>query len=436
MKARSILLALALATVSATVTAETVTFDRAISEALSGNPSAQVAEARLAAAEAVLMQANAAFQPKLSVESSYLRTNQPVSVFGSVLNQRAFSPALNFNDVPDVDNWNTRGVLSVPLYAGGRNVAKRDAALAGLAASGHGAEAVRQMLGYEVAQTYLMVWKTRALQRAADAAVSAFEKNVELVRKRQEAGTALKADQLDMEVRLAQSREDQAQVENANALARHALRNLMGRETGEIDIAGHPPTLVEPSSKTAPDRPEMWVALEKERAMEAQIRAAQSGWKPQVNAFGSVEQNRGGKLDSYGNNYTAGVMLQWTLWDGRQTKGMVNEAEAQLQGVQQETRKLRLEIDLEIKRAQLALKEAEQRLSVSGRVIEQAEESVTLTRDRFDQGLALTTQLIDAETALTAARVRRVEAETNRLQAVASLRKALGLPQVGEDGSN
>tara|TARA_R110002049_G_scaffold91538_1_gene228012 strand:- start:150 stop:1247 length:1098 start_codon:yes stop_codon:yes gene_type:complete len=365
-----------------------------------------------------------------------LRTNQPVSVFGSVLNQRAFSPALNFNDVPDVDNWNTRGVLSVPLYAGGRNVAKRDAALAGLAASGHGAEAVRQMLGYEVAQTYLMVWKTRALQRAADAAVSAFEKNVELVRKRQEAGTALKADQLDMEVRLAQSREDQAQVENANALARHALRNLMGRETGEIDIAGHPPTLVEPSSKTAPDRPEMWVALEKERAMEAQIRAAQSGWKPQVNAFGSVEQNRGGKLDSYGNNYTAGVMLQWTLWDGRQTKGMVNEAEAQLQGVQQETRKLRLEIDLEIKRAQLALKEAEQRLSVSGRVIEQAEESVTLTRDRFDQGLALTTQLIDAETALTAARVRRVEAETNRLQAVASLRKALGLPQVGEDGSN
>lgn len=169
--------------------------------------------------------------------------------------------------------------------------------------------------------------------------------------------------------------------------------------------------------------------------MEAQIRAAQSGWKPQVNAFGSVEQNRGGKLDSYGNNYTAGVMLQWTLWDGRQTKGMVNEAEAQLLGVQQETRKLRLEIDLEIKQAQLALKEAEQRLSVSGRVIEQAEESVTLTRDRFDQGLALTTQLIDAETALTAARVRRVEAETNRLQAVAALRKALGLPQVGDNGS-
>lgn len=434
MKARSILLALALT--AASVTAETVTFDRAISEALSGNPNAQVAEARLAAAEAVLMQANAAFQPKLSVESSYLRTNQPVSVFGSVLNQRAFSPALNFNDVPDVDNWNARGVLSVPLYAGGRNVAKRDAALAALAASGHGAEAVRQMLGYEVAQTYLMVWKTRALQRAADAAVSAFEKNVELVRKRQEAGTALKADQLDMEVRLAQAREDQAQVENANALARHALRNLMGRETGEIDISGHPPKLVEPSSKTAPDRPEMRVALEKERAMEAQIRAAQSGWKPQVNAFGSVEQNRGGKLDSYGNNYTAGVMLQWTLWDGRQTKGMVNEAEAKLLGVQQETRKLRLEIDLEIKQAQLALKEAEQRLSVSGRVIDQAEESVTLTRDRFDQGLALTTQLIDAETALTAARVRRVEAETNRLQAVAALRKALGLPQVGEDGSN
>jgi outer membrane protein TolC len=109
---------------------ESLTLEQAVAEALQGSPDARVAVARMAAAEAVLVQAESAFQPRLSLESSYLRTNQPVSVFGSVLNQRAFSPGLNFNDVPDVDNWNTRGVLSVPLYAGGRTVAKRDAALA------------------------------------------------------------------------------------------------------------------------------------------------------------------------------------------------------------------------------------------------------------------------------------------------------------------
>lgn len=414
---------------------ESLTLEQAVAEALKGSPDAQVAEARLQAAEAVLVQAKSAFQPRLSLESSYVRTNQPVSVFGSVLNQRAFSPALNFNDVPDVDNWNMRGVLSMPLYAGGRNVAKRDAALAALAATGHGAEAVRQVLGYEVAKTWLMAWQTRALEEAAGAAVAAFEKNVDLVRKRQDAGSALKADLLDMEVRLAQAREDRVHVQNANALARHALKNLLGREQGEVQISGNAPRLARPASKTTPDRPELRAALEKERAVEAQIRAARAGWKPQVNAFGSVEQNRGGALDGYGNNYTTGVMLQWNLWDGRQTRGMVDEAEAQLRAAQEETRKLRLGIDLEVTQAELSLKEAQERLRVSERVIEQAEESVELTRDRFDQGLALSTQLIDAETALTAARVRRTQAETDRLLAVAALRKALGLPQVGGDGS-
>ena len=59
-----------------------------------------------------------------------------------------------------------------------------------------------------------------------------------------------------------------------------------------------------------------------------------------------------------------------------------------------------------------------------------ASESEKLTRERFEGGLALAAQLIDAETALTAARVRRAEAESDRWTAVAALRRALGLPMI------
>jgi len=51
-------------------------------------------------------------------------------------------------------------------------------------------------------------------------------------------------------------------------------------------------------------------------------------------------------------------------------------------------------------------------------------------RTRFERGLALSTQLIDSETALVAARVRRAEAESDQRIAVAALRKALALPQL------
>ena len=411
---------------------ETYTLEQAVTTALANSPDAKAARARMDAASAVLLQAEAAFQPRVTLETAYVRTNQPVSVFGFALNQRSFSPGLDFNNVPDADNLNARGLVTMPLYAGGANVARRDAAKAGVAASGHGEDATCQELAYEVAKTWLMVQRTRSLEGAAKAAVEAYQTNAGLAAKREKAGTVLKADRLDVEVRLAQAEEDLAQVRNANALARHALRNLMGLEQGEVDITGGSGALKRPGRGMEPQRPVLLAALEKERAVEAGIRGAKAGWKPQISAFGSAEHNRGAVFDGHGNNYTVGVMAQWTVWDGRQTRGKVREAEAQLTAAREETRKLRLGIDLDVKRAELAVKDAEERLTVTQRTIELAEESVKLTRDRFEQGLSLATQLIDAETALTAARVRRVEAETNLSVAIAAWRRALGLELMGE----
>jgi outer membrane protein TolC len=67
---------------------------------------------------------------------------------------------------------------------------------------------------------------------------------------------------------------------------------------------------------------------------------------------------------------------------------------------------------------------------VSSKTVEQAAESASLTRHRFEQGLAIPTQLIDSETALVAVRVRRAEAESDQRIAIAALRKALALPQL------
>ena len=84
------------------------------------------------------------------------------------------------------------------------------------------------------------------------------------------------------------------------------------------------------------------------------------------------------------------------------------------------------ELYLEMKQPE----KANERLAVSAKTVEQAEESATHNRTSFEQGLALSTQLIDSETALVAARVRRAEAESDQRIAVAALRKALALPQL------
>ena len=410
--------------------AEPWTLERALDYALVHNPSARLAQHRIAAAQAGMEQADAAFWPRLQFQSSYTRTDNPMQVFGSILNQRAYTSSLDFNDVPDVDDLNVRGLVTVPLFAGGRNKAARDTAKANTEAAKQTSEAVRNELGFEVVRAFQTVLKTRQFIRAAEAAVSAFEANLGIAKKRLDGGTLLKSEILDVDVRLAQSREDLVRARNANALAERALRNLLGIEEGEFAVADTAPEVSAPDSGDFTGRPELAAARERERAAQTEVRGARSGYQPRVSAFGSLDHDSGWVTGGDGNSYTAGVILQWDLWDGFLTRGKIREATVNLESAREEQRKLRLALDLEMEKARLDLRVATERLAVTERSVEQAAESAKLTRERFEQGLALSTQLIDAETALLGARVRRAEAEADQRIAIAALRKALGLPQL------
>jgi len=410
--------------------AEPWTLERALDYALAHNPDARIAQQRISTAQAGLEQANSAFWPRLQFQSSYTRTDNPMLVFGNVLNQRSYNSALNFNDVPDVDNLNARGVVSIPLYAGGRNVAGREAAKANSAAAKEESVAVSNALGFEVSRTFHTVLKTRQFIQATEAAVHSFETNLVVAQKRLEGGTLLKSDVLDIEVRLAQAHEDLVRARNASTLAERALRNLLGIEDGEMTVADTAPVVSVPEAGNFMQRPELAAARERESAAQAQVRGSKSGYQPRISAFGSLDYDYGWVTGGDGKSYTAGVMAQWDLWDGYLTRAKVREAKANLESAREEQRKLRLAIELEVEQARLNLKAATERLGVTERTVEQATESARLTRDRFEQGLALSTQLIDSETALVAARVRRAEAESDQRIAVAALRKALTLPQL------
>jgi outer membrane protein len=410
--------------------AEPWTLERALQQAMAANPDARLAQQRIVAAQAGLEQANAAFWPRLQLQSSYTGSDNPMLAFGSILNQRAYSSSLNFNDVPSMDDLNARGLVTVPLYAGGRNTATRKAAKANTDAARQDNAAVRNALGFEVSRAFYTVLKTRQFIRAAEAGVNSFEASLAVAKKRLDGGTLLKSGVLDIEVRLAQAREELVRARNANALAVRVLHNLLGIEKGEFEVADAAPATQAPDSGDFSGRPELAASRHRERAAQEQARAAKGGYLPRVNAFGSVDYDYGWKYDNGGGSYTAGALLQWDLWDGKMTRAKVAEANSNLESAWEEQRKLLLALDLEVEQARLDLKAANERLSVTDQAVAQAAESAGLTRARFEQELALPTQLIDAEAALLAARVRRAEAEADRQIAIAAVRKALALPQL------
>ena len=178
------ILGLALSWSLTALAAEPWTLERALQQALSGNPDARLAQQRIVAAQAGLDQANAAFWPRLQFQSSYTGSDNPMLTFGSILNQRAYNSSLNFNDVPTVDDLNTRGLVTVPLYAGGKNVATRKAASANTQAARQDNAAIQNALGFEVSRAFYTVLKARQFVRAAEAGVVSFEASLAVAQKR------------------------------------------------------------------------------------------------------------------------------------------------------------------------------------------------------------------------------------------------------------
>jgi outer membrane protein TolC len=420
----------AVASFQFTLGAEPWTLERAIEYALAHNPDARIAQHRIAASQAGLAQANSAFWPKLQLQSSYSRTDNPMLAFGSILNQRSFNPALNFNNGPETDDVNVRGIITAPLYAGGRNIAERDAAKSNSRAAKYEQMAVRNTLQFEVVRTFHTILKTRQFVRSVEATVHSYETNLVIAQRRLEAGTLLKADVLDFEVRLAQGQENLVAARNANLLAERALRNLLGVETTEEFVVADTVPNIEVPSNGGAERPELLALRQRQEAAMAKLRGARSGYKPRVSAFGNIDYDYGTITRGDGRSYAGGIVAQWDLWDGFSTRSKISEAEANLDSLREEERKLKLSIDLETEEAKLNLAAANERLFATEKGVSLASESLTLTRNRFEQGSALPTQIIDAESALLAARVRRAEAESDQRISIGALRKALAAPQI------
>ena len=83
-------------------------------------------------------------------------------------------------------------------------------------------------------------------------------------------------------------------------------------------------------------------------------------------------------------------------------------------------------IRLQVQKAFLDLDTASQRIAVSQQAVSQAEESVRIIRNRYEAGLATVTDLLRAETALTAAKGNYLRAVFDQRVGAANLELQVG----------
>ncbi len=410
------------------------TVRRAVNFAHANSPDSRVAVLRIAAARAAIDQAQSSFYPQLDVSAAYGRTNNPMYSFGNILNQGGFDNTINFNDPGTTDNLNMSTTLQYRLYNGGHDKAGLKVAQAQEAVSEAQQIAVQSRLSFEVVRAFFTIAQAEETVHARISATKAIEASLTVAQARYDAGDLLKTDLLNLEVQKSTAGENLIQARHGLDLAKRGFLNLLGLKQGEVTIVqGTTCKQKVPEDIRYEKRPELKSMDAMIKAAQGRVRQARSGYFPTADAFGSYQVDQGyEKEDSAGNSWMAGVKVNYTLFDGKRTSAEVVRAETRLAEIKELRHKMELAFNLELERASLGLNEAGERLQVTKKRVELARESARLSRERFIEGVILSSDLIDVENRLTDALVRHTQARAARRIAVADLRRTSGLGQFQE----
>lgn len=286
----------------------------------------------------------------------------------------------------------------------------------------------------QVIKAYLAVLTAQEFKRASEAAVKSYEAAEAVMTARVDAGAVLKTDILNIQVQRIQAEERRLRADNEAELAKERLKFTLGSESlpysefASIDEI----TINEPHVESSSSRPELMARNSFASAAHSQYSAARGSYLPNVSLFASADRYQGWEFDGTGSDWTIGLRAQWSIFDGFLTSSTVRGKKAAWKIAEEEARIAKLQMNLELSSTRSSLLEATQRVAVMTKAAALASESAILTRQRFDQGLVITSQVIDAENALVQAEVGLAQAKADRLMAVATLRRALDLPIVGE----
>ncbi len=404
---------------AATASPRRISLGEAIGIALAEHPSMTVAAANERIARIGLDEARSAWLPILEASESYSRGNNPVFVFGSLLEQGRFGAA-NFdpaflNNPPPVSNYRTVISLRYPLFDQFKRVEGMAAARSGVARAAAEWSGTAQSLRLNVLRVFYGALLASEEQHAAQEAVKSAEADTKRIRDRVETGLLVQSDLLAAEVQLATFRQRAVTAEGETAIARRALSDVLGRPHESFEPGGalvprdlplpELSTLVGPGVEA---RSDVRSARLNETIATTRQRVATGAVLPRLDLFANVGAS-GGSLSQRNSDHTYGVAATWHLADPaiwaerRRAAEEVKIAEAR-------SAETANGAELEIATAWEHARAAAAREVIASQSIAQADEALRIVRNRYESGLTSITEVLRAQTALLEARLLALRA--------------------------
>ncbi len=297
---------------------------------------------------------------------------------------------------------------------------------------------LRDTIDTVIAKTRLgfyQVLLNRALITVREESVQLLQSQLDDQQSRYEAGTVPRFNVLQAEVALANARPALISARNDYFIAQLALAQILGLGANK-EQPGKPPVTAIGELSVEPREIDVARALATAHAQRPflkvqrlailtqaeDVKVQLGGYQPRLEANGGYEwrnSHASSDLTEVVNGWFFGATASWSIFDGAATYGKVKQARAKLESAKVNYDDSVNQVDLEVQRAIAKLWEAKETLASQQKTVEQALESVRLSRERFSAGAGTQLDVLNAQVQLTTARSTELQARRDYNVAVA-----------------
>jgi len=420
------LVGLTIAAMTASTSAQSVlTLPDAIATALHRNPTQLSQQLDVKKAEVEQAAAHGAYWPQLDFGASATRYGYPTFVIP--IRQLGVFPPL------DTTIYQYGVALRIPLYVGGRldqGVVRADI---GRELANERERLGNQEITFNISSVYLKIVHLGSLVAVYDARIASLEAQERRVQLLNKVGRAPRLDLLKVSTLLTRARYERLQVENRRQEAYTLLYNQMGidppvvapsllayranaADTADVDV-------LERDARS--HRPELRIAEHEQASARAQERIARGERLPSVSVVGQYAERAGADSEFF-NDWNVGVQLTVPILDGGVRRAREEQAAISRMQADEAARRARLDVAKQVRDAANAKEEATARLHVTERSVAESTEALSIERLKYEQGVGVITDLLDAESALLSAQADRLQARFDAVIARLNLLKATG----------
>ena len=410
--------------------------DSAISRALENDPKLRATQTQSKIAGERIKEERTHWQPTVEFDQSFTRSNNPVFVFSSLLEQGRFTASnfsLNSLNKPDgLNNFRTSVSARATIFDQRQarsqiNRLKIEQTRADLQI-----EEVSQKLKFDVITTYFGAILADELLKATEASVRSAKENSRKTEDFVYVGMVAESDSLVANVELANVEQQKLEAQSGVVRTRAALNIAIGeRPTTMYQLTGNlqekyfsvegESDLVRIALEQRPDYRQALLTLEDHREATRSLRHEKL---PRVEAFGNYGYSSP-YIANGSSDYTVGLKLSYTLYDPRR-KSRIEQSALSESVASSDKDRLVNQITLEVITAEQNYKTARAKIQVSIKSVIQAEEALRILQDRYKSAISTFEAVLRAEAALLRAKHELLKAKYEYYVSYASILLATG----------